>query len=322
MDAMTIDYPRDLVINTRQGQRRLPNELLLIVKEYLPDDDLRTHVCFYHTCRDTAGFYGSDEEQEPFWESLCKLNGLYRTDEDMSLGLTWQQIAFDCIVRDGFCSHPQCGPALLEQNRHWKEESTQWQVWDEDLQCYLSNRFRSNTIFPAVSLNDERRSPLATSALETFLRSGEEVSRKGKEVSRHIKLKEHPIAYRSSAVFPPCRKSFLSYKRESWVLHEAKLEDRPLTVAHILDSVLSDPQLDKELTVKELEDVLAGHGSFVYYTFERFHEFCEQDREDYPTLRHLWADSRSFDLDYLGNRHTYPQFRFHVMPNFSGLELD
>ncbi|KAJ3487051.1 hypothetical protein NLI96_g3791 [Meripilus lineatus] len=46
---------------------RLPVELLMMVKDNIPISDLRTHVCFYQTCRTVAAFYGDEDEEEEFW---------------------------------------------------------------------------------------------------------------------------------------------------------------------------------------------------------------------------------------------------------------
>ena len=89
-----------------------PTELLLLVKEFIPDSDLRTHVCFYNTCRTTAAFYGDNSQQAEFWRRACVLSGIGWLKADSS----WKEIAFETIARDGFCAHPRCGGALLESN--------------------------------------------------------------------------------------------------------------------------------------------------------------------------------------------------------------
>ena len=93
-------------------QSRLPVELLLVIKEYIPLSDLRTHVCFYHTCRAIASFYGDTSQQNAFWRRSCALAGIGWLKGDSS----WKEIAFETIARDGFCSHPHCGGTLLTWN--------------------------------------------------------------------------------------------------------------------------------------------------------------------------------------------------------------
>ncbi len=91
---------------------KLPPELLSMVKEFIPIEDLRTHVCFYNTCHTVASFYGkTPEEEEAFWKKSCTLCGLCLVNDE-----SWKAVAFECISQDGFCSHPACGGALLDWN--------------------------------------------------------------------------------------------------------------------------------------------------------------------------------------------------------------
>ena len=91
---------------------RLPVELLLLVKEFIPISDLRTHVCYYHTCRTIAAFYGDNSHQAAFWRRACCLSGIGWLKADSS----WKEIAFETIAKDGFCTYPHCGGALLDWN--------------------------------------------------------------------------------------------------------------------------------------------------------------------------------------------------------------
>lgn len=91
---------------------KLPAELLLQIKEYIPHSDVRTHVCFYNTCRTTAAFYGDQAQQAVFWGRACALSGLGWLRADYS----WKDIAFETIAKDGFCTHTHCGGALLDWN--------------------------------------------------------------------------------------------------------------------------------------------------------------------------------------------------------------
>ena len=52
----------------------LPNELLVMVKDAIDDDDLLTHVCFRNLSRRMASLY--DTEDAAFWERLCRMNGI------------------------------------------------------------------------------------------------------------------------------------------------------------------------------------------------------------------------------------------------------
>lgn len=99
-------------VHQAQTECRLPNELLLLVKEHIPLADLRTHVCYYHTCRTIASFYGDSGQQAEFWRRSCSLAGIGWLKADSS----WKEIAFETIAKDGFCTHPFCGGKLLDWN--------------------------------------------------------------------------------------------------------------------------------------------------------------------------------------------------------------
>lgn len=83
-----------------------------MIKESIPHSDLRTHVCYYHTCKTIAGFYGDDAEQAAFWRRACLLSGICFSRSDSS----YKDVAFEVISADGFCAHPDCGGELLEKN--------------------------------------------------------------------------------------------------------------------------------------------------------------------------------------------------------------
>ena len=89
-----------------------PNEILLLIKENIPISDLRTHVCYYHVCKTTAGFYGDEGQQADFWRTACLRAGICFTQHDSS----YKDVAFEVIRTDGFCSHPDCGGNLRARN--------------------------------------------------------------------------------------------------------------------------------------------------------------------------------------------------------------
>ena len=99
----------------------LPVELLQMIKKNISAYDLRTHVCFYHTCCHVSSVYGTGAEEEAFWEQTCWLAGIgLKIGEDCDaqspMWDTWKSIAFYCIRADGFCRFEQCGGHLLESN--------------------------------------------------------------------------------------------------------------------------------------------------------------------------------------------------------------
>ena len=94
-----------------------PTELLAIIKSNIPQCDLRTNVCFYKTCERFADLFGSETDQSAFWEGACLLSGIgLLGDTESPHSASWKEIAFECIETDGFCGHPECGGARLEEN--------------------------------------------------------------------------------------------------------------------------------------------------------------------------------------------------------------
>ncbi|KAI0367598.1 hypothetical protein BV20DRAFT_551379 [Pilatotrama ljubarskyi] len=116
-----------------------PQELLIVIKEHPPSWDLRSHVCFYLSSSRVAALYDSTDDPDAFWQLLCWENGIgagivKHENIDPALrphivsavpGLSWKEIAIDCISRDGFCKHPQCGETLLEYNRQRMREAAE-----------------------------------------------------------------------------------------------------------------------------------------------------------------------------------------------------
>ena len=96
---------------------RLAVELLAAIRSYIPDDDLRTHVCFCRAYPGMMAIYDSLYEGQ-FWKKSCRLVGLSTLPEDRDDAgqVSWKEIAFDTIDRDGFCEHPQCGEHQLRLN--------------------------------------------------------------------------------------------------------------------------------------------------------------------------------------------------------------
>ncbi|KAH9928759.1 hypothetical protein B0H21DRAFT_120247 [Amylocystis lapponica] len=170
------------------GLLDLPNELLLRVQEFIPDEDLRTHVCFHHTCPRVASLYGDTDEQELFWQKTCRLAALGLIEDEKEDSVSWTAIAFDCIARDGFCKHPQCGGGLLERNaREMEKEPSLDDEGMEISECHY--------LFSWLEFCKHR-----TGMEDGFLRPN------SKDVTLAIVpsllLRNHPIASRSFATFP------------------------------------------------------------------------------------------------------------------------
>ncbi|OBZ74123.1 hypothetical protein A0H81_06224 [Grifola frondosa] len=193
----------------------LPNELILVIKELIEDTDLRTHVCFYHACRRTAALYDKDmKTQNAFWERCCRLSGIGSLPED-GQDICWKAIAFECISKDGFCTHPHCGVTLLEANVLGMKYALDLRVeWNEH---HPEHHFRSWSDYMSVAdeLDKLRIPPHALFKHITFspIRTGVENDARVCCVARTSPSRDcqhslcalylHPIARRSFATFPP-----------------------------------------------------------------------------------------------------------------------
>ncbi|KAJ3558018.1 hypothetical protein NM688_g1156 [Phlebia brevispora] len=210
--------------NVLDDKPKLPPELLRIVKELIPIADLRTHVCYYNTCRTFASFYGKPEEEEEFWKKSCIMCGI------CSLGdQSWKEIAFECITKDGFCTHPACGGALLEWNGEvhppvreisltmytaeqvanamqkvpkWTpDEVISAKLLGLDTNDFHESIFEDGTVVPSKVFNYVGYSPRLSSHAEdpekdAFIRYP------NTQPARRSPLYDHPIARRSLATFP------------------------------------------------------------------------------------------------------------------------
>ncbi|CAL1705921.1 unnamed protein product [Somion occarium] len=283
-------------------QPRLPLELLMIVKESIPISDLRTHVCFYNTCRAFASWYGSTGEQADFWRRSCLLAGLTFTGRDSS----YKDIAFECISQDGFCSHPSCGGSQLEWNAKqvaiamqckggWDPEEAPWHsaTWDNESGFPTP---KPNRIFAHLAFRKSRRTG-SNKLDDVFLRNDAANIPYDKRALRY-----HPIAWRSIATFPGLVAMKLSYPGEAGrVINEAtdyvsmKAKTTPLNVLSVVDSIRRG--LDDGLEVSQLCELLDGCFACVQPPTPVV--FVDELKK-FQTLRGLWAVSRWDGLEFDG----------------------
>ncbi|KAI9062753.1 hypothetical protein FKP32DRAFT_1593422 [Trametes sanguinea] len=105
--------------------RALPPEILLNVKALIPLSDVRTHVCFYKAHPSIAALYDSDIKPDVLWRRICWFSGIGELPhDDYANPHCWRDIALEVIKKDGFCTHPQCGEALLLYNRRRMERAS------------------------------------------------------------------------------------------------------------------------------------------------------------------------------------------------------
>ncbi|CAL1708171.1 unnamed protein product [Somion occarium] len=177
--------------------------------------DLRTHICFYKASSRFAALYGDEDQEEAFWESSCILSGLgYIEDEDLN-ATPWKEVAFDCIEKDGFCAHPQCGGARLEWNARQiaatmdlpgKPSSPDVQKRILGLEPNHRPNLTSNPVIKGLTFTHKPRGDLDDDDAfknEAYLDHSQE---EGVDSKVHhppeLEWHRHPIARRSFAVFP------------------------------------------------------------------------------------------------------------------------
>jgi len=300
--------------------RRLPNELLLLVKEHIPVSDLRTHVCYYHTCRTVTAFYGDESQQADFWRRSCLLAGLNFVGTDSS----YKDIAFECIIKDGFCAHPACGGSLLDWNAREIEIAMERYSWDpedgpcdahyseEELSLEEQEAFPSlstNRIFSHIAFNKERHHNFPTGY--TFLRCN---NPDGFRLPPHKRmLRDHPIASRSLAAFPSTTRMTVRYPNSEQFVAEMLHNPNGIRVMDVVHHLQIN--LDNDITVRELNGFL-NDGCFEGLLPPESQTITMQMLSQLQTLRSLWAFARWEVLDWDGVDVDGPQcaMRFSPLP--------
>ncbi|GJE90078.1 hypothetical protein PsYK624_062010 [Phanerochaete sordida] len=300
-------------VSQRQAECKLPNELLLLVKEYIPLADLRTHVCYYHTCKTVASFYGDNSQQAEFWRRSCTLAGIGWLKADSS----WKEIAFETIAKDGFCSHPRCGGALLDWNAQQAELAMRKYNWDpeegawdamldpEDAREWTVPGHPIpifNPIFQDIKFKSEHLPPWFHDPYDAKFR----VNDPDAPLTYVRQLSAHPVAIRSLATFPSVR----HIKFHAITLgHEHLFRNlMGLTVWDIVRGFQSD--LDRELSITELLNLLSGPFADIFR--DRSSSDFIGDLERFSTLRGLWSATRWEGAYFLTSNGEGPVF----MPTF------
>ncbi|PIL24806.1 hypothetical protein GSI_12692 [Ganoderma sinense ZZ0214-1] len=98
----------------------LPPELQFLIQDFISPTDLRTHVCVFLSDPRCVSLYS-----DKFWSHLLWNNGIGQLSDENETQASWCDIAVSAITTDGFCTHPQCGEALLEYNRARMQETSQ-----------------------------------------------------------------------------------------------------------------------------------------------------------------------------------------------------
>ena len=88
----------------------LPNELLYLIRNFLPQDDLRSHIAFQASCRQVRVIYADDEK---FWKAACVAYGIGRPNASRQFPYsipkcTWREIAIVVVNHQECCDVPAC----------------------------------------------------------------------------------------------------------------------------------------------------------------------------------------------------------------------
>ncbi|KAI0785584.1 hypothetical protein C8Q75DRAFT_893793 [Abortiporus biennis] len=255
---------------------KLPNELLTMIKEEIPESDLRTHTCFYNASSHFAALYGNEKNVERFFEKAYILSGLGISPDEDFTSISWVNLATRIIREDGFCDHPECGGNRLEKNAelmsrpefesdepYWSslkiygEEYDEFLGDDEDDEDYISlaSDLVVNPLFQYVTFSehstkhwiDDDDAPEEESFLRYANRYGQ-----GAVTTNLPRLDSHPIATRSFATFPPVRTTMLVFWEDISV--DTPRNSFGLTVWDVVVQVHSI--LDETLKATSLSELL------------------------------------------------------------------
>ncbi|KAI0358202.1 hypothetical protein OH77DRAFT_1518906 [Trametes cingulata] len=269
---------------TPENKLDFPQELLLLTKSFIPSWDLRSHVCFYLSSPRVAALYDSEEDPDAFWRLLCWENAIgagllqyENMDNDLWAymsgsieGLSWKDIAVDCISRDGFCTHPQCGETLLEYNRQRMREAAQYtepfhplRVSDNNYEATLDihqllghiDFKRDRNIFerrPAVEHDAHLRPPGAP-----VRRTDDPEYMHRRDEYPGLYLAEHPLATRSFATLTPVSNIMLLHLGGVDLREGVMERGRAITVFDIVAAI--HQEIDRYLTVDDACEYVSMH---------------------------------------------------------------
>lgn len=189
-----------------------------MIRGYIPLQDLRSHVYLFKTCSVFAALY-----DENFWNSSCLSVGLGSLASEDPLDVDWQEVALDCIQHAESCNHSECGvsrlakngemsqysrlnagrnlPSLLLTIAKFMREANKKNVKRHELDILgKTDKEHRELAVSTILENIGFQAHCATVEDDAFLYdSGPEYLQK----EPRTLLKEHIIACRSFAVFPP-----------------------------------------------------------------------------------------------------------------------
>ncbi|KAH8107847.1 hypothetical protein BXZ70DRAFT_16356 [Cristinia sonorae] len=243
-----------------------PVELLAMIKEYIPQGQLMTHINFYLSFPPvTPSLYGNDEQQELFWEKACAQAGLgYRQRELNNMQqVSWRRVVWEEIVNHLECDHVECGQGLLQFVSDAMESQITIDLNDCTRTDFFSvipdspDKFSNGTIVnPVLGFIHFPDKLPGINVFQFFERDMYlyDPKKKVQDPARQL-LDLHPIAARSWATFPPSRRVLLS----------GTYHNQPLVVENVFGVTVWDVHLtlqrmlEDELSAKQLQQLLDGN---------------------------------------------------------------
>ncbi|KAH9933084.1 hypothetical protein B0H21DRAFT_89107 [Amylocystis lapponica] len=295
----------------------LPNEILFQIKGHISASDLRTHVCFYKSYPRISALYAAEHDEEAFWEQACWLAGigLKHSESPQKLSLsdyTWKRIAFDCIERDGFCEHPECGDTLLAHNAICMARCIKNGIipYKKPLAVERSAAVAAptiNTLLESIAFKRLQSQDQDEFGLISFPNVGDVEgdaylsceSPLSAYDSLPATLDEHPLATRSFVTFPPVTK--MTFRPLIGYTIESVKRSTGLTVMDVVAALYS--VIDTELEVEVVDGYLENIPDFVERNWLRNHSDSSYHLEFYRefsvamTLRMLRTFRDILDVD-------------------------
>ncbi|KAI0088947.1 hypothetical protein BDY19DRAFT_158214 [Irpex rosettiformis] len=116
----------------------LPNELLYIIRDFLPLDDLRSHIAFQSSCRQVRIVYAYDEK---FWKAACIAYGIGKPNasKDFPYSIskcTWREIAILVVNHQECCDVPACARFVVPDHLKalWNKVKSPKEVHEQNIQ--------------------------------------------------------------------------------------------------------------------------------------------------------------------------------------------
>ncbi|KAI0718145.1 hypothetical protein C8T65DRAFT_639140 [Cerioporus squamosus] len=257
---------------------QLPAEVRLMIKENIPDWDLRTHAALYLAAPVTATLYSNTPDE--FWKLACWNNGIgllpweANKPEDE---ICWRDIALDCIRQDGFCKHPVCGGRLLSYNREQMVNATNSGLIQPCEPAYIRvdgdhddthPALTAHKIFGWIGFRPSTEAERTVGHWDGDSASEDEDERPEKidpmDMDAREYLARHPLAARSFATSIPLDSISFCY------VHEYDLKDHNWEPDHCQTVTVTDVlgilqrELRHKLNRRELEDYATQHRKCLY----------------------------------------------------------